>query len=305
MYNASLISSMVLAVLILWSHTLAGEGGSHGPRTRMEVSGVVSKVQSGVITVKTSWGEMRISSALGLDNVHVGEDVKMSVNENNIVIDVHRKGEPQHHHRYMTGNVVSASADKNEITLLMPEGEKTFSVQRNRSKLSVLEEGAPVTVEVNDAGSVVDLHRATVEMDFAKRPKTEPGHNISANGEVTRIQSGVIFVKTPVGQYTISANSAPSDAKVGDKVTLWLNQENMVVDHHRQGTSAAPHRLISGKLIYAGLTKKEIKLWTPEGEKVFPLERMEVKTKPIEEGSLITVELNENGTVVDLWKAES
>jgi hypothetical protein len=79
----------------------------------------------------------------------------------------------------------------------------------------------------------------------------------------------------------------------------------MVVDHHRQGVSAAPHRLISGKLIYAGLTKNKIKLWTPEGEKVFPLERMEVKTKPIAEGSLITVELNEDGTVVDLWKAES
>ena len=46
-----------------------------------------------------------------------------------------------------------------------------------------------------------------------------------------------------------------------------------------------------------------IKLWTPEGEKVFPLERLEVKAKPIKEGSTITIELNENGTVVDLWKA--
>jgi hypothetical protein len=91
---------------------------------------------------------------------------------------------------------------------------------------------------------------------------------------------GVIFVKTPVGQYTTSTKSAPSDAKVGDRVTLSINQENMVVDHHRPGVSAAPHRLISGKLIYAGLTKNQIKLWTPEGEKVFPLERMEVKTKP-------------------------
>jgi hypothetical protein len=46
----------------------------------------------------------------------------------------------------------------------------------------------------------------------------------------------------------------------------------------------------------------EIKLQTPEGEKVFPLERMEVKTKPIAEGSQIVVELNEDGTVVDLRK---
>ena len=114
----------------------------------------------------------------------------------------------------------------------------------------------------------------------------------------------MIYVKTPVGQYTISAKTAPSDAKVGDRVTLSLNQENMVIDHHREGHGKA-HRLMTGKLIYAGKTKNEIKLWTPEGERIFPLERMEVKTKPIDEGAFITVELNEDGTVVDLWKTES
>jgi hypothetical protein len=56
-------------------------------------------------------------------------------------------------------------------------------------------------------------------------------------------------------------------------------------------------------LIYVGRAKKEIKLWTPEGERAFPLERLEVTARPIKEGSTITVELNENGTVVDLWKA--
>jgi hypothetical protein len=37
---------------------------------------------------------------------------------------------------------------------------------------------------------------------------------------------------------------------------------------------------------------------------VFPLERMEVKTKPIAEGSNIVVELNEEGTVIDVRKAQ-
>ena len=63
--------------------------------------------------------------------------------------------------------------------------------------------------------------------------------------------------------------------------------------------------MIAGKLIYAGLTKKEIKLWTPDGEQVFPLDRMEVKTKPIAEGTKVIVELDEHGTVIDLRKSES
>jgi hypothetical protein len=33
------------------------------------------------------------------------------------------------------------------------------------------------------------------------------------------------------------------------------------------------------------------------------VERSEVKSKPIAEGSQIVVELNEEGTVIDLWKA--
>lgn len=129
---------------------------------------------------------------------------------------------------------------------------------------------------------------------------------IQVNGTVEKIQSGVIYVKTPVGQYTISAKTAPADAAVGDEVSLWVNEENMVIDHHgnREKHKKGTHRLIFGKLVYAGKTKNQIKLQTPEGENVFPLERMEIKTKPIAEGSNIVVELNEDGTVIDLRKTQ-
>ncbi|MEP6887807.1 MAG: hypothetical protein ABI945_05735 [Nitrospirales bacterium] len=53
-------------------------------------------------------------------------------------------------------------------------------------------------------------------------------------------------------------------------MTLWVNEENMVIDHHgKEKHKKGSQRRVSGKLIYAGLTKKEIKLWTPEGEKTF------------------------------------
>lgn len=122
---------------------------------------------------------------------------------------------------------------------------------------------------------------------------------------MTKIQSGLIYAKTPAGQYTISANTAPADAAVGDEVSLWINEEGMVIDHHgKEQHKAGSHRLIFGKLIYAGTTKNVIKLATPEGVREFPLERMEVKTKPIAEGAHIVVELNEEGTVIDLRKAQ-
>ncbi|MDE3050937.1 MAG: hypothetical protein KGJ48_13685 [Nitrospirota bacterium] len=306
MRKTMVLGSMVLSLLMPASYGFADEGGKPGTTaTHMKVSGVVSKVESGLTTVKTPWGHMVISSTTAPKNLKVGEEVEMLVNENNAVIDVHRKGQTGHSHRYVTGNLTYASADKKEIKLWTPEGEKAFDVQTGKSKLSSFEEGAPVTVELNEAGKVIDVHRFTVEMSFDEHPRTKPGYVIQVNGTVTKIQSGLIYVKTPAGQYTISAKTAPADAAVGDEVSLWINEENMVIDHHgKEKHKTGIHRLIFGKLIYTGTTKNQIKLSTPEGDKVFPLERMEVKTKPIAEGSNIVVELNEEGTVIDLRKAQ-
>lgn len=248
---------------------------------------------------------MTIASATEPQKLEVWEEVEMTVDEGNAVIDVHRKGELAHAHRYITGNLVYVGRTKKEIKLWTPEGEKVFPLDRLEVKTGGIEEGALVTVELNEAGTVIDLHRFTVEMSFDEHPRTAPGYVIQVNGTVTKIQSGLIYVKTPAGQYTISAKTAPADAAIGDEVSVWVNEENMVIDHHgKEKNMKGTHRLIFGKLVYAGLTKKEIKLSTPEGEKVFPLERLEVKTKPIAEGSQIVVELNEDGTVIDLWKAQ-
>jgi hypothetical protein len=50
--------------------------------------------------------------------------------------------------------------------------------------------------------------------------------------------------------------------------------------------------------------KKEVEILTSDGEKVFPIERLEIKTKPIEEGTMVIVEVNEGGTVIDLRPAK-
>jgi len=49
---------------------------------------------------------------------------------------------------------------------------------------------------------------------------------------------------------------------------------------------------------------KEIKLKTAEGDQTFPLLLQETKTKDLPEGTEVTVELNEAGTVIDLHKGK-
>lgn len=135
-----------------------------------------------------------------------------------------------------------------------------------------------------------------------------PGHR-EVTGVVTGEKSGLLTVKLPDGS-TMSLNPKIAERhghptpKVGDEVTLVLNENNAIIDHHPKGDKGT-HKFVTGKLAYVGLMKNQIKLITSEGEKMFPLERQEIKTGGIEEGALVTVELNEAGTVIDLHRAKA
>lgn len=209
----------------------------------------------------------------------------MTVSENNVVIDVHRTGEPAHHHRHLVGKLKYASNDKTEITLWTPDGDKTFAVEKGRSQLSGIDEGAPITVELNEAGKVIDIHKAQVDVTIEANPKTKPGYHIQLAGKVSKIGSGMVTVETPGANYGLNAKTAPADIKVGDELSLWVNENNVVVDHHRKGDTQHRHRYISGKLAYAASDKKAIKLWTPEGEKTFDVQTGRSKLSVIEEGN--------------------
>lgn len=82
-----------------------------------------------------------------------------------------------------------------------------------------------------------------------------------------------------------------------------LDENNYIIDMHPIG-QAGTHQVITGKLVHVGKTKKEIKLQTPQGEKVFPLAEIGLKTKDLANGSLVTVEVNEAGVVIDLHQTD-
>ncbi|MGA6827501.1 hypothetical protein ACO9S2_07780 [Nitrospira sp. NS4] len=81
---------------------------------------------------------------------------------------------------------------------------------------------------------------------------------------------------------TFSTSTGLNNLEVGEEVAMQVNENNDGKEKHMKGT----HRLISGKLIRTGPNKNQVKFSTPEGEKVFPLERMEVKTKHIAEAPI-------------------
>lgn len=121
-------------------------------------------------------------------------------------------------------------------------------------------------------------------------------------------RAGGLGVKTPNGStYQINENASRRHGhepfKKDDEVSFVLDANNMVIDMHLKGEEG-DHQFVTGKLVYVGRSKKIIKLQTAEGDKEFPLERLEVKAGSIAEGTMVTVELNEAGTVIDLHRAK-
>jgi hypothetical protein len=126
------------------------------------------------------------------------------------------------------------------------------------------------------------------------------------SGVVTKAAGG-LAIKTPQGTtYQLNENRAKRHGhepfKEGDQVTFVLDENNTLIDVHLKGQEGE-HQYVTGKLIHLGKMQKEIKLATPEGEKVIPLANLGAKTKGIKEGTAVTLEVNEVGTVIDVHRA--
>ena len=291
----------LLAVVCLLA-VMATQVNAEDRDTTTKVNGVISQMRSGLIMVTTSWGSMTIQSD-ALTEAKVGDEITVWVNENNVVIDAYPKGEARPHHRWVRGNLTYTSGNQEAITLWTPEGKKDFIVKRNRSKFGNFAEGSPITVQLNDKGEVIDVHRRLeLELAIVPMPHIEPGFRIKLEGVVADIQSGLVFVQTSGGRYSVTTKTAPHGVAVGDKLMLWVSSDNVVVDHHAKGKEGV-HHLITGKLSYASGDLKEITLMTPEGERTFAVQHGETILSGMKEGTPITIELNEAGHVIEIRKA--
>jgi hypothetical protein len=295
----SLTSSCVAAACLFT--VMATEARANDRDTTTQVNGVISKIETGRISVATAWGHMSMQSD-ALSHAKVGDAITAWVNESNVVIDAYPKGEARPEHRWVLGNLTSASGNKKEITLSTPEGEKAFKVERNRPKFTMFQDGAPITVQLNDKGDVIDVHRQ-LQLGPAVIPvrHTQPGFRIKLEGVVARIKSGQVFVKTPGAEYSLTAKSALPDVKVGDELTIWVSDNNVAVDHHAKGKAGA-HRYIMGHLTSASGDMKEITLMTLQGTRSFSVPHGESTLSGMKEGTPITLELNEAGNVIEIRK---
>ncbi|MGQ0810942.1 MAG: hypothetical protein ACT4OO_06935 [Nitrospiraceae bacterium] len=257
-------------------------------------------MKAGIVFLKTPVGLLTLSSKTCLRDLRGSQDVTLWINGTQSMVEIRKRGDASVVHRYLTGELRYATADKDAITLWTPDGEKTFSVGTQQSKLVSHAENTPITVEVDDGGKLLGLHDLEYDLQVSQAPHASSDTRIMLRGTISKLKSNFVFLKTPVGMVTVSSKTGVRNVKVGQDMVLWVHDANVVVDIYQKGRALPTRRFFSGRWAYASPDKRAITLWAPEGIQTFPAERGHAILSSLKEGVPITVETNQQGTVVEI-----
>jgi hypothetical protein len=76
-----------------------------------------------------------------------------------MAVELRPNGQDQPTARFLTGKLTYSTPEKRELTLWTPEGEQQFPADSAKGPLTGLKEGSSVIVELNGAGSVVEIRK--------------------------------------------------------------------------------------------------------------------------------------------------
>jgi hypothetical protein len=166
----SIFSLFILSFAVLMA-PLAAQSDPADPEevSRMKsghqkVEGMVIEMRSGLYTVKTSTGAtLTLTETAAVRHGHrapkVGDEMTLWVNEGNMVMDARLKGHPGRGPRFITGTLASIDNGKSQLTLATSGEEKSFHLRPESRMFRNIAVGTQVTIEVNDTGEVIDIHK--------------------------------------------------------------------------------------------------------------------------------------------------
>lgn len=273
------------------------------PPSHMKLTGRIWRAKSGFVFVRTPVGTLTLFSKQGLRHAKPGQWVTVWTHDSTVVVDVFNKGDKAPRDRFITTLPVYGSPDRTSLTLWTPEGGMTVDLTQPGNALPDLQDGTPLTVRLDQSGKIVDAPQVNVDIQISNGTRKREGTHMKLAGTVSRVKAGFAFIDTPIGALTLSRSTGLRDAKVGQEVTVWLNDRHLVIDVRQKGEPAPNQRFITSTVVYASEDKREIKLWTPEGERIVQLPSGKTAPRPLREGTPVTIQLNGSGEVIDVRKA--
>ncbi len=272
------------------------------PSSYMKLGGRISRVQSGFVFVKTPVGMLTLFSDKGLRRAKPGQRVIVWTHDDSIVVDLFESKQSTPFQRFITGLPAFTSSEQQEIRLWTPEGGQTFPVDAANGTLTSADEGKPITLQVSRSGDIATLPPLHLDIQISNGTRKRRDTVLKLGGKVSRVKAGYAFVETPIGPLTLGKRTGLRNVKAGQELTVWLNDDHLVIDVKTQGELNGTHRFVTSKVVYSSKEKREIRLWTPEGERTISLPQANGKRQALREGTPITVQFNGSGEVIDVRK---
>ncbi len=120
---------------------------------------------------------------------------------------------------------------------------------------------------------------------------------IQLHGSVWRTKSGIVFLKTPVGQLTLTSKTTLKDLKASQEVRFWVHERHSVVEIRKRTDGSLVHRYYSGPMTSGTDAPKTLRCWGPDGEQIVHIGTQEERLADYQEGDQLTIEVDDTNTI--------
>jgi len=250
-----MIWQLALVVLVIggFSAASAGEAASGPeqghpqllPGDRILI-GTVVEVRSGQARIDTGEEQPRfvptgVREAKGLPDLKTGDGVEITVNDQNLLVDVHLTGE-ESHHRVVEGQLIQPLVTRHDRAVLRTTGgkEESYSIRPvARGKMTSVPVGVVAVFLIDESDRIVDVtfgDMAAVRRAAELWEKTTPlkGNFDRVIGTIlTPLQNNRIAIRTDDGEeqpYEVRSLAQLRLVKLsyGDAVILLVDDEGKV-----------------------------------------------------------------------------
>ncbi len=210
--------------------------------------GTVEEVRSDQARINTGEGQprfvpMNVRKDKGLLDLNKGDQVEITVNDQNLLVDVHKVGESSHH-RVVQGQLAEPlDTGHDKAVIRTKEGKEESHLVRPvaRSKVASIPVGADVTFLIDELDKIVDVTMGTNESVHRSaelgQQKSPLKGNLSqiAGVIVTPLKNNTIVIRTEDGKdHAYEARpliqKRLAQLSRGQSATLLVDAEQQVAD---------------------------------------------------------------------------
>lgn len=203
------------------------------------LKGAVWRTKAGIVFLKTPVGLLTLSSKTTLKDLKGSHEVSFWVHERHFVVEIRRRNDGSLVHRYLGGPMTPGPDSSKTLRYWSAEGEQTVHYGTQEAKLGTYHEGDQVTVEVDESQTIIGIHDLQFDLQISQAPPSGSPAHVLLSGSVSKTKSNFVFVRTPVGVVMVNAKIGIPPVKVGQSLTLHIDDGRVTVEVRKATKPAA------------------------------------------------------------------